>query len=132
MDDRHARHRRSPADPRRRPPDGFRTASSRRFERLVDEAIGSLPAGVLVHLDGIEVEVEEVPPGDELLLGASRGLPSREHPGAPTPAAGRITLYRRPIEARASDRSDLVRLVREVVVREIADHFGIDGDRPDL
>jgi predicted Zn-dependent protease with MMP-like domain len=62
MDDRHARHRRADADRRRRPVDGFRTSSSRRFVRLVDDAVAALPKRLLALLDSIAIVVEDVPP----------------------------------------------------------------------
>jgi hypothetical protein len=59
--DRHARFRRAVVDGRRRPVDGFRTASARRFDRLVDEVVATLPPDLLAHLDDVRVAVEEVP-----------------------------------------------------------------------
>lgn len=134
MDDRHGRHRRSPTDRRRRPPDGFRTASVRGFERLVDDALTTLPPDLLRHVENVQIVVEELPPqGPEgsILLGLYQGVPRTERAGDPPVLPDRITLYRRPIEARATTREELVRLVREVVVHEIAHHFGIDDDRLD-
>lgn len=136
MRDRHARARRSTPDRRRRPVDGFRTLTPGRFERLVDDALASLPPPLLAYLDNVELVVEDVPPpdvlgeGDELLLGLYQGVPLTERDDAAA-LPDRIALYRRPIEARASDRHELAALVREVVVHELAHHFGIDDDRLD-
>jgi predicted Zn-dependent protease with MMP-like domain len=134
VDDRHARHRRTDADRRRRPVDGFRAAGSARFERLVDDAIASLPPQLLPYLDDVEVSVEPIPPGDlfgagdQLLLGRYQEGPGQDR----RPSAGdRLTLYRRPLEARARNKQELAELVRETVVHEIAHHFGIDDDRLD-
>ena len=138
MDDRHARHRRRPPDPRTRPVAGHRALSSRAFDRLVDDAVAGLPAGLLDYLDNVEVTVEDVPPEDALedgtevvLLGLYQGVPQTERTwGAPV-LPDRITIYRRPLELRATSRTDLAELVRETVVHEIAHHFGIDDDRLD-
>lgn len=137
MEDRHGRHRRRDSDPRRRPPDGFRTSSRRRFERLVDDALDGLPRELLHYVENVAIVVEEVPPadvlgeGDEILLGLYQGVPRTERFGDPPVLPDRITIYRRPIETRARDRNELADLVREVVVHEIAHHFGIDDDRLD-
>jgi predicted Zn-dependent protease with MMP-like domain len=137
-DDRHARHRRADADRRRRPVDGFRVSDLRRFERLVEDALAALPEELLSHLDNVQLTVEDVPPADplstgrdEVLLGLYQGVPkpARGWGGAALP--DRITLFRRPLEARAHSKTELADLVRETVVHEIAHHFGIDDDRLD-
>jgi predicted Zn-dependent protease with MMP-like domain len=137
MDDRHARHRRSDADRRRRPVDGFRARDLRRFERLVDDAVGSLPGELLDYLDNVQITIEDVPPadpmgeGDELLLGLYQGIPRTERELGGGWLPDRITLFRRPLEARARTKRELADIVRETVVHEIAHHFGIDDDRLD-
>ena len=132
MEDRHARHRRSGPDRRRRPVDGFRVPSTARFDRLVDEAIRGLPPGLRAYLDGFELAVADVPPrdprgdGEEPALSAvvpARRMPRRAH------ARDRLVLFRRPLEARARDRHDLADLIRHAVADELADRFGLDDDQ---
>ena len=137
MDDRHARHRRSDADRRRRPVEGFRATGTGRFDRIVNDAIATLPRDLLAYLDNVEVAVEDVPPadptgaGEQVVLGLYQVVsrPTRQAGGTTLP--DRITLFRRPLEARAHDKRDLADLVQETVVAELADHFGIDDDRLD-
>ena len=137
MDDRHARHRRADSDPRRRPVDGFRAVSLERFERLVDDAVSSLPPDLLGYLDNVQLTVEDVPPpnpagrGDEVLLGLYEGIPRTERELGMAFLPDRITLFRRPLEAQARNRGELAHVVRETVVHEIAHHFRIDDDRLD-
>ena len=138
MDDRHARLRRRPPDPRRRPVAGHRALSRRAFDRLVDQSVGSLPGPLLDRLDNVEVTVEDVPPADALedgqevvLLGLYQGVPQTERGWDAPFLPDRITIYRRPLELRARSREDLSDLVRETVVHELAHHFGIDDDRLD-
>jgi predicted Zn-dependent protease with MMP-like domain len=135
MDDRHARYRRADTDRRRRPVDGFRAISARRFHRLVEDAVASLPDDLLGYLDNVQITGEEVPPpdpvghGEEILLGLYQGVPRTERELGMAALPDRITLFRRPLEARARSTHDLAELVRETVVHEIAHHFGIDDDR---
>lgn len=129
--DRHGRHRRRPDDPARRPPQGWRTSSAARFDRMVDAAMTQLPPFVLDHLENVAVVVEEVPPGDEVLLGLYEGVPRTERDGWLPPLPDRITLYRRPLEARARTRAELAWLIAETLVHEVAHHVGIDDDRLD-
>ena len=136
MEDRHGRFRRRPTDPRRRPSDGYRATDRARFERLVDDAVSSLPPDFLERLDNVAIVVEEVPPAggvdgeDEILLGLYEGVPRTERGDAPY-LPDRITLYRRPLEARARTKADLAAVIQETVVHEVAHHFGIDDDRLD-
>ena len=137
MDDRHARHRRAAPDPRRRPVDGFHATSRKRFERLVDDALSSLPPELLGYLDNVQLTVEDVPPpdpaggGDEVLLGLYEGVPRTERELGVAFLPDRITLFRRPLEAQVRNRRELADAVRETVVHEIAHHLGIDDDRLD-
>jgi predicted Zn-dependent protease with MMP-like domain len=137
MTDRHARSRRVDHDRRRRPVDGFRATSAGRFERLVADAIASLPADLLRHLDQVHIAVRDIPPaaaaatGDEVPLGQYTGLPRVGDALALDAFPDRLVLYRRPLEARARDRLELVELIRHTVVREVALHLGVDEDRLD-
>ena len=138
MDDRHARLRRRHPDPRRRPSAGHRALSAASFDRLVGDALASLPPPLLAELDNVEVTVEDVPPADALedgqevvLLGLYQGVPRTERGWDGGMLPDRVTIYRRPLELRARSRQDLAAIVRETVVHEIAHHFGIDDDRLD-
>ncbi|MEY3019205.1 MAG: hypothetical protein RLZZ272_189 [Actinomycetota bacterium] len=117
--------------------DGARAPSGERFLRIVDDAVASLPREFLPYLENVQVTVAEVPPpdplgdGDEVLLGLYQGVPRTERDGAEPLLPDRITLYRRPLEARARDLHDLEELVRHTVIHEVAHHFGIDDDRLD-
>lgn len=125
MDDRHARARRTLRDGRTRPPDGFRTRSLRRFEALVADAVSGLPPTVRAHLTEQTIRIAEVPPAAadaEVILCRS------EPAGAGSPVAT-LTLYRRPLEARASGPADLLVLLQEVLTTELTG--GPDDDPTD-
>lgn len=115
--------------------------SAARFDRLIEQALVSMPPDLLAHLDNVQITVEDVPPeagermghdaGDEIVLGLYEGVPRTERElGAPM-LPDRITLFRRPLEQRARSRRELAALVRDTVIHEIAHHFGIDDDRLD-
>ncbi len=136
--DRHGRHRRSPIDPRRRPVDGYRPLRPGAFDRMVAEAVASLPAELLAYVDNVQIIVEDVPPPDldgegedAILLGLYEGVPRTERGWDAPLLPDRITLFRKPIEARARNRAELEMIVQDTVVHEIAHHFGIDDDRLD-
>ena len=137
MDDRHGRSRRSPVDPRRRPVDGFRPLRPGAFERMVEDALSSLPPELLAYVDNVQIVIEDVPPEDVLdgeeviLLGLYEGVPRTERGWDDPVLPDRITLFRKPLEARARSRAELDLVVQDTVVHEIAHHFGIDDDRLD-
>lgn len=132
MDDRHARHRHRPADPRRRPWQGYRTTDARHFERLVTAALRTVPAPLLEQLAAIEVHVAELPPAEPAGSTAPIALAAVDTTRARSSGAhtqpGRLVLYRRPLEARARNRTELTELLRRVVVHELARQLGIDED----
>jgi len=133
MSDRHARYRHRPADPHRRPTDGYRADTPARFDRLVREALQTLPRPLLGHLQQVELRILDVPPahpdsarGDGPSL-ATYQTPVRGQRG-PGRRPDRLVLYRRPLELRSRDAHELRAIVRHVVLREVAHHLGIDDD----
>lgn len=124
--DRHGRQHRSRDDVRRGPPDGFRVATTDRFRRLVGDAVALLPTPLRRAAAGAEVVVVAVPPdpplGEVPLATYTRGR-----------GPGRLTVYRRPLELRATSRPDLVELLRSAVGHAIAEETGLpfDNDEDD-
>lgn len=102
------------------------------FEDAVRDALDEIPAELAAMMDNVVVLVEdEVPPGEEELLGLYEGTPLTER--GEFWAAGslpdRITIFRKPTLAICDDRDDVVEEVAVTVVHEIAHHFGIDDAR---
>jgi len=104
---------------------------TRRFERLVAEALDDLPAWVRERLENVEVVVEEAPPRDEPgLLGLYQGIPmTRRGMSYAGVLPDRITLFRSTIEAQAGDDEGLKAVVAETVAHEVAHFFGISDER---
>lgn len=108
---------------------------SERFDDLVRTAISDLEHRWAAELDGVEFAVEDVPPPGS---GWDEGVVADETAGGPVPLGrllprdehgpARVVVYRRPLEARASDRGDLGDLVHEVVVDQVAQLLGLDPD----
>jgi predicted Zn-dependent protease with MMP-like domain len=111
-----------------------------RFERLVAEALDSLPLEFQEKLDNVDVVIspwptrEEVrrmglPPGGTL-LGLYQGTPLTER----TTSYGlvlpdKITIYQGPIEACCRGAEEVRRKVRQVVMHELGHHFGMSDER---
>jgi len=111
-----------------------------RFERLVAEALDSLPVEFQGKMDNVDVVIrpwptrEEVrrmglPPG-ETLLGLYEGIPLTERTsryGLVLP--DRITIYQGPIEACCRSAEEVRSKVRQVVMHELGHHFGMSDER---
>ena len=99
------------------------------FERLVGDALDSIPAELTAAMDNVVVLVEDRCPDDPELLGLYEGIALTERT---TDYAGvlpdRITLYQDAILDICDTTDDVVEEVAITVVHEIAHHFGIDDD----
>lgn len=105
--------------------------SKERFETLVAEAVDELPEWVQERLDNVEILIEEEPPdGQPDLLGLYEGIPLTERGGGYFGVLpDRITLFQRTLVRAAADEDELVDLVADTVVHEVAHYFGISDDR---
>ena len=118
-----------------------------RFDDLVLDAVEELEQRWAKELEGVEFAVEDVPVvplgsdpalDDDVLVDDTAGgavplgrlLPAGvDSRGRPT--AARVVVYRRPLEARAADRTDLADLVHDVVVDQVARLLSLDPDEVD-
>ena len=109
------------------------------FERLVADAIDSLPEELASRIDNVVIVVETWPSTAQLagrrgtLLGLYEGVnltrrsPLSYHGVVPD----KITIFQGPIGAQARNDAELAALVRTTVIHEIAHHFGISDERLD-
>jgi predicted Zn-dependent protease with MMP-like domain len=110
-----------------------------RFEELVRRALDGLPEEIAARMSNVDVEVEDWASPRQLasagvtrgtLLGLYQGIPlTKRTSGYGMVPPDRITIFQGPIERLSRDEDDLVERVREVVVHEIAHHFGISDAR---
>ena len=111
-----------------------------RFERLVVEAVDSLPGEFRQRLENIDIVVERRPKPKQLAeLGLKRGDTLLGlYQGVPLTSRGRsyglvapdiITIFQKPIESQCRNDAEIMTEVRGVVQHEIAHHFGISDAR---
>lgn len=101
----------------------------RAFERLVGDALDTLPDPLGQVMENVAIVVEDEHPTEDL-LGLYEGVPLTErgdYGGMVMPDV--ITLYRLALCAYVRDEDELVEEVTVTVVHEVAHHFGIDDDK---
>jgi predicted Zn-dependent protease with MMP-like domain len=111
--------------------------SSQKFDRLVIEALETLPPFFQEVMSNVELVVEDWPSREQLgsfadggmLLGLYEGIPLTERYDYNLVPPDVITLFQRPLEQSVNSLDELRDEVRRTVIHEIAHHFGIDDDR---
>lgn len=106
------------------------------FERVVDEALDSLPKRFAALVKNVMITVEDEPTAADLesieddseLLGIYRGvaLPDRTHDMPLLP--DEIAIFRGPIGRVAESRHEAVEEVRKTVIHELGHYFGLGDD----
>ena len=111
--------------------------SGQQFERLVSRAVKRLPPSVRRAMDNVDIVVEQRPrrehlaaarvSRDETLLGLYQGVPLTSRGSAYSMVLpDKITIFQRPIEAACETPEEIEERVRQVVLHELAHHFGMD------
>jgi predicted Zn-dependent protease with MMP-like domain len=109
------------------------------FERLVEEALDSLPERLASLLDNVVVVVEEEPSASDLdvlheddhghghgeLLGLYRGTPMTRRTYASFRMPDQIAIFRGPILRVSRTRDEAHRQIRETVIHELGHYFGL-------
>ncbi len=102
------------------------------FERIVEEEYAALPIAFRETMENIRIVVEDLPPmkrrGRGLLLGEYQGIPltrrGAEYGMYPV-IPDTITLYQKNLEDLADQEGDLRRHIRETLIHEIGNYFGM-------
>ena len=101
------------------------------FEESVEAALETLPDDLREAMSNVAIVVEDEPPAGQPLLGLYEGIPltarTSWYAGA---APDKISIYRGPLERLYGHDAELLeRMIRRVVLHEIAHHFGISDER---
>ena len=111
--------------------------SDERFETLIADALDAVPPELATAIENVAIIVAEWPSAEQqrgaggTLLGLYEGVPLTRRD--PTSYAGvapdRITIFRGPLCARATDENDLAAQVRTTVLHEVGHYFGLSDAR---
>ena len=110
----------------------------RQFERLVEEALATLPPQFAALVDNVAIVVEDEPSQEDLelledsddeLLGIYRGvaLTERTHDMLPH-LPDQIAIFRGPINRICRTRAEAVEEIRDTVIHELGHYFGLHDD----
>jgi predicted Zn-dependent protease with MMP-like domain len=128
----------SPEDETAPTPEQDADAPRDTFERLVEEALASVPEQFQSWLENVMVEIEDEPSEATLaqmrvrpdctLFGLYQGVPLTHHYGRGV-APEVITIFQGPIERYCHGDGERIReQARRTVLHELAHHFGMDHD----
>jgi predicted Zn-dependent protease with MMP-like domain len=111
----------------------------KRFERLVDNAVATIPRTFRDALQNLAIVVEDEPPDhvleeleigpDDTLFGLYQGTPLTERTsqyGNTLP--DRISLYQGPIEDECETDDEIVECIGETLIHELGHYFGLSED----
>jgi predicted Zn-dependent protease with MMP-like domain len=113
--------------------------SRKAFQRLVDEAVLTIPTRFRDAIKNVAVVVEdepsdelldemEIPEGDTL-YGLYQGTPLPERSWSEAPRLpDRVTIFQRPIEEDADSEDDIVWMIGETVIHEFGHYFGMSEE----
>ena len=109
--------------------------SDEEFERLVGEALDSLPKEFAKKLDNVGVTFENWPNPMQiaklrlnrrsLLFGLYEGIPLTKRANYTGVLPDKITIFKYPILMVSRNADDVRNRVRRVVIHEIGHHFGL-------
>lgn len=110
-----------------------------KFERLVADALASIPRRFRDAIANLAIVVEDEPPGELLdemeieppdtLLGLYQGTPLTERRwdyGNALP--DRILLFQGPLERESEDKDDLIVAIGETLIHEMGHYFGLSEE----
>ena len=99
------------------------------FERLVGEALSSLPEHIRQKMDNIDVVIEKGSPRSSL-LGLYEGVPKTAWGrGFGMRLPDKITIFQKPLERIVRSEEELKEIVKDTIWHEVAHHFGFDEKR---
>jgi predicted Zn-dependent protease with MMP-like domain len=128
--------------PRRRVRNAIAKLTKREFERVVGEALESLPKRFADLVENVVIAVEDEPTAEDLdsiddddadseLLGIYRGVALTERTHDMPLLPDEIAIFRGPINRVVSTREEAIREVRETVIHELGHYFGLeDAEMP--
>ena len=109
------------------------------FDRLVSQALDSLPAQYTSKLTNVAIVYADEPTaeqrqelnlrGNQTLLGLYHGVPLPARGGMTKLLPDKITLFKQPLAEHSQTQKELKENIRHTLWHEMAHYFGLDHDR---
>jgi predicted Zn-dependent protease with MMP-like domain len=109
------------------------------FGKLIDESVSTIPKEFEKRLENVSIVIADFPTKNQLekvkgnhnhgiILGLYEGIPQtkRGRYGVGMTLPDKITIFKMPILYMAKDIKHLKQIIKNVVIHEIAHHFGMD------
>jgi predicted Zn-dependent protease with MMP-like domain len=113
--------------------------SDEEFDRLISEALVSLPGEHARNIQNIAIVMQDEPTpeqrqklqlrNDQTLFGLYEGIPLTQRQGHTPLLPDKITLFKLPLSAGAVYESDLKESIRHTLWHEIGHYYGLDHKR---
>lgn len=109
------------------------------FQELIDQALGEMPSEHVKNLKNVAILYEENPTPEQrastnlrpnqTLLGLYQGVPLAQRQGTTRIYPDKITLFRGPLLAQATNQAELKEAIKHTLWHEIAHYYGLDHAR---
>jgi predicted Zn-dependent protease with MMP-like domain len=107
--------------------------SRRQFDLAVEKVLAALPQPFRIHLENVEIAVEDIPSGELLEEGAGYELLGLYRGGTihteEEELPDQILLFQRNIENVSPDIEMVLREIQDTVLHEVGHHLGLDEDQ---
>jgi len=113
--------------------------SDDRFQELINQALEELPGEHVKNIKNVAIIYSELPSleqreklelrHDQTLLGLYEGLPLSQRQGMTRVLPDKITLFKKPLEFRASSEEGLKEEIKHTLWHEIAHYYGLNHDQ---
>lgn len=113
--------------------------SDEQFDRLISEALVSLPGEHVKNIQNVAIVMQDWPTeeqrrqlqlrNDQTLFGLYEGVPLTQRQGMPKTLPDKITIFKGPITGSVEFESDLKEQIRHTLWHEIGHYYGLDHAR---
>lgn len=110
------------------PKEAMEKKRRRRFERMVEACLDSLPKELMSVVENLVFQVADEPSGNHDVLGEYFGVPRSQRSAYSMALPDRIVLYRKPLEKAARSVEELRHEIYRTLVHEIAHHLGMNEE----